>query len=155
MTPELLLELSRLPLFPRTAADLCRVAGMEGAARIISAWGGQEWPVPIRAGGVRPQGIRRYAHLCEIVGEPVAQRIVQGWGGSRLQVPNLKEVLWSRSQDLIRAEFDTLTTINGYSSPEAVFELGIKYGVTGKAIENALKRPDNVKAEPVAQGSLF
>lgn len=155
MTPELLSELSRLPLFPRTAADLVRVAGLEGAARIISAWGGQEWPVPARVGGVRPQGIRRYAHLCEIVGEPVAQRIVQAWGGTRMLIPNLKEVLWSRNQDLIRAEFDQLTRDQGYSSPEAVFELGIKYNVTGKAIENALKRPDNVKTEPAEQYSLF
>lgn len=155
MTPELLLELSRLPLFPRTGADLIRVAGLEGAARIVSAWGGQEWPVPVRAGGVRPQGVRRYAHLCEIVGEPVAQRIVQHWGGTRLQVPNLKEVIWSRNQDRIRAEFDVLTAAHGYSSPEAVFELGLKYGVTGKAIENALKRPDNVMAELPAQLGLF
>ena len=155
MTPDFLLELSRLPLFPKTAVELVRVVGLEGAARVISAWGGQEWPVPIRVGGVRPQGIRRYAHLCEIAGEAAAQRIVQHWGGSRLQVPNLKEVIWSYSQDKIRAEFDALTTVRGYSSPEAVFELGIKYGVTGKAIENALKRPDNVKEEPEAQGALF
>ena len=155
MTPDFLLELSRLPLFPRTAADLVRVAGLEGAARVISAWGGQEWPVPIRVGGVRPQGIRRYAHLSEIVGEAAAQRIVQNWGGSKLQVPNLKEVIWSYSQDLIREEFDAMITARGYSAPEAVFELGIKHGVTGKAIENALKRPNNTKAEPSAQGMLF
>lgn len=155
MTPELLLELSRLPLFPRTAADLIRIAGLEGAARIISAWGGQEWPVPVRAGGARPQGVRRYAHLCEIVGEPVAQRVVQHWGGDMLPVPNLKEVIASRNHDLIRAEFDVLTRIRGYSSPEAVFELGLKFNYTGKTIENVLKRPDNVKAEPAAQGMLF
>lgn len=155
MTPDLLLELSRLPLFPRTGADLIRIAGLEGAARIISAWGGQEWPVPVRAGGVRPQGVRRYAHLCEIVGEPAAQRVVQYWGGSRLQVPNLKEVISSRNHDLIRAEFDVLTRVRGYSSPEAVFELGLKYNYTGKTIENALKKSDNVKAEPVIQMGLF
>ena len=155
MTPELLLDLSRLPMFPRTAADLVRVAGLEGAAAIISAWGGQEWPVPRRVGGGNPKGQRRYAHLCEVAGEPVAQRIIAWCGGARLQVPNCKEVLWSRNQDLIRTEFDALTSVHGYSSPEAVFELGIKYGVTGKAIENVLKRPDNVKAQIEAQGCLF
>lgn len=155
MTPDLLIELSRLPLFPRTAADLCRVAGIEGAARIISAWGGREWPVPVRVGGTHPKGIQRNAQLCEIVGEQAAQRIVSYWGGGRLQIPNLKEVLWSYSQDKIREEFDLLTTTHGYTSPEAVFELGNKYGVTDKALWNALKRPDNVKSEPCAQGMLF
>lgn len=155
VTPDLLRELSRLPLFPRTAADLIRVAGLEGAARIISAWGGQEWPVPVRAGGVRPAGVRRYAQLCEIVGEPVAQRIVQHWGGLRLDIPNLKDVRASRNHDLIRAEFDVLTLRHGYSSPEAVFELGLKYNLTGKAVENALARPNNVKADLPAQMGLF
>lgn len=155
IAPELLLELSRLPLFPRTAADLIRIAGLEGAARIISAWGGASWPVPVRVGGVRPQGVRRYAHLCEIIGEPAAQRVVQYWGGSRLQVPNLKEVINSRNHDLIRAEFDVLTRLRGYSSPEAVFELALKFDVTDTTIENALKRPDNVKVEVPAQSVLF
>lgn len=156
MTPDDLRELSRLPLFPRTAVDLIRVAGLEGAARIISAWPGQEWPVPKRVGGGNPAGQRRWAHLCEIVGEPAAQRVVAYWGGGHLNIPNLKMVKWSRDKDVIRAEFDRLTTTLGYSSPEAVFELGIKYDVSGKAIENALKQPDNVKAEPVdSQGNLF
>jgi hypothetical protein len=154
MTPELLREISQLPLFPRTAVDLIRISGLEGAARIIAAWGGQQWPVPARIGGGTARGAQRYAHLCEIVGEPAARRIVQWCGGSRLMVPNCKEVLWSRNQDLIRAEFDVLTTARGYSSPEAIFELGIKFGVTGKAIENALKKPDNVKID-ILQGSLF
>lgn len=155
VTPEFLLELSRLPLFPRTAMDLCRVAGVEGAARLIAAWGGQVWPVPIRAGGVHRQGVQRYAQLSEIVGESAAQRIVAYWGGTPLSIPNLKEVIWSRTQDLIRADFDRLTTKSGYSATEAIFELGIKYSVTGKAISNVLKRPDNGKAEGVVQLGLF
>ena len=154
MTPDLLAELARLPLFPRTAADLIRIAGLEGAARIISAWGGASWPVPVRAGGVRPEGIRRWAHLCEIVGEPAAGRIVAYWGGSRLSIPNLKEVINSRNHDLMRAEFDLLTSRRGYSSPEAVFELCLKYDCTDKTVENALKRPNNVRTAEV-QGSLF
>ena len=51
MTPQLLAELSRLPLFPRSARDLIRVAGLEGAAQIITAWPGQQFPVPAVVGG--------------------------------------------------------------------------------------------------------
>lgn len=147
MTPVLLAELSRLPLFPRSAANLIRVAGLEGAAAIIKAWGGQEWPVPVRVGGARPAGRRRYAALVEIVGDEVAQRIVREYGGTMLDVPNLKEALWSRNKDRIRARFDELSR-QGYSFPEAVFELGLEYGVTGRTIQNVLSQPDNEQAPP-------
>jgi len=155
MTPELLIELSRLPLFPRTAATLCQVAGLEATARLIAAWGGQEWPVPVHANAINGQGARRYAHLCEVAGERAAERIVAAWGGSRLQIPNLKEVLWLRTQERMRAEFDTLTTSGGYSSPEAVFHLGIKYGVTGRAVEKTLKRAQPELSDAIDQGELF
>lgn len=159
MTPQLLAELSRLPLFPRTARDLIRIAGMEGAAQIITAWGGQVWPVPSVIGGGNPQGARRWGQLVEIVGEPAATRIVRWCPGSELFVPNLKEVLWSRTQDMIRADFDRLTMTGGYSVREAIFDLGLKYGCSGAAVQRTLKRPDNVLGEAVAesplQGALF
>ena len=159
MTPQLLAELSRLPLFPRSARDLIRVAGLEGAAQLITAWRGQTWPVPAVVGGGNPAGARRWAQLVEIVGEPVATRIVRWCPGSELFIPNLKEVTWSRTQDQIRAEFDRLTTTGGYSAREAIFELGLKHGCSGAAVQNALKRPDNVLGEAAAemplQGALF
>lgn len=155
MAPELLLELSRYPLFPKTAADLIRVAGLEGAARIITAWGGQEWPVPARVGGATAKGQRRYAHLCEIVGDAVAQRVVAWCGGGMLNVPNLKEVKHSRAQQLVRAEYDVLTLVKGYSSPEAVFELGIKFDLAGRTVEKIIKRPDSELTEVAGQGILF
>lgn len=159
MTPELLAELSRLPLFPRGARDLIRVAGLEGAAQLVTAWPGQQFPVPAVIGGGNPAGARRWGQLVEIVGEPVATRIVKWAPGADLYIPSLKEVAWSRTQDQIRAEFDRLTTIGGYSVREATFELGLKYGCSRTAIENALAKPDNVlgeaAAEMPAQGALF
>lgn len=159
MTPELLAELSRLPLFPRSARDLIRVAGMEGAAQLVTAWPGQQFPVPAVIGGGNPAGARRWGQLVEIVGEPVATRIVKWEPGADLYIPSLKEVVWSRTQDQIRAEFDRLTTTGGYSVREATFELGLKYGCSRTAIENALAKPDNVlveaAAEMPAQGALF
>lgn len=155
MTPQLLAELSRLELFPRSARDLIRVAGPEGAAALITAWPGQSFPVPAVVGGGNPAGARRWGQLVEVVGEPAAARIVRWCPGSALYVPSLKEVAWSHTQDAIRADFDRLTGPGRYSVREAVFELGIKYGCSGKAIENAIARPDNVRGEAVGQGSLF
>lgn len=155
MTPAYLHELSRLHLFPRTAADLVRVIGLDAAAALITAWGGRTWDVPIRVGGGNRAGQIRYAQLAELVGEAAAARVVGYWGGSPLNIPNLKEVTWFDQQDKIRAEFDRLTTREGYSGREAVFALGTQFNVTDKAIQNALKKPANTKAEPVMQGSLF
>lgn len=155
MTPGLLAELSRLPLFPRSARDLISVAGLEGAALLITAWPGQVWPVPAVVGGGNPAGARRWGQLVEIVGEPAAARIVRWCPGAELFVPNLKEVLWQQAQDAIRADFDRLTLESGYSVREAVFDLGIKYNVSGAAIQRTLKRPDNAPGEVAVQGTLF
>lgn len=148
MTPDLLTELSRYQKFPKTAAELIRVAGLEAASRLISAWGGQEWPVPMRIGGANPAGVRRYTQLTRLVGEPAAQRIVNWWGGSKLMIPNLKEIKHVRTQRLIRAEYDYLVTKGGLSSPEAVFDLGVKFGLAGRSIENIIKRPEDELSSP-------
>lgn len=154
MTPELLLTLSRYPLFPRTAADLVRVTGLEAAAAIISAWPGQEWPIPMRIGGHGPRGERRWAQLVEVAGEDAARRIVAWGGGGMLIVPNLKEVKHQRDQELIRSRYDTLIR-DGFSFPEAVFELGVSFGLTGRAVEKIIKAPNLNLAKIEAQGSLF
>lgn len=153
MTPELLAELARLPLFPRTALELMRIAGTDATAALIAAWPGQEFPVPLLGGRKSPLGMRRFDQLAEIVGAEAAREIVKHWGGQKLSIPNLKEVRWQSRQQQIRSEYDLLTA-GGYSHPEAVFELGIAHGVTCRAIELVLKRPD---AAPVdaAQGRLF
>jgi hypothetical protein len=155
MTEAELIDLSCLPSFPATARELMRVAGTAATAQLIGAWRGQVFPVPMRVGGGSPRGARRWAQLEEVVGHDAAARIVKHWAGQRLQVPNLKTVMWSRARDQIRADFDRLTGREGYSSPEAVFELGLKYNVSGKAIEDALRQPDNVRTAPDGQGRLF
>lgn len=154
MTPQLLAELSRYPLFPRTAVDLIRIAGVEAAAELIKAWPGQEWPCPVNSKGSNARGKRRFDQLVEIVGESAAKAIVKHYGGGMLSVPNLKVVQHQRSQELIRAEYDALTR-KGYSSPEAVFELGIKFNFNGRAIERIIRQPDAELAAPIGQGCLF
>ena len=155
-TPELLQQLARYPSWPRTAAELVRIAGWEGAARLISEWRGQEWPVPMREGGGTPAGIRRYQQLVELIGNSAARRVVANWRGDRLYVPSLKDVLGDYVADQIRSEFDALLR-EGYSSPEAVFELGLKYDMTGRWVEILLSEP-KAKLKALideAQGVLF
>lgn len=155
MTPAELAVLRGLPLFPRSAEDLIRVVGIEAAARLIAAWPGQDFPVPKRIGGGNAIGTRRWEQLVEVVGEPAARLIVAYWGGSSMPIPNCKEVRWARQQNVIRADFDRLTQQEGYSFTEAVFELGITNGVTGRCIELVLKRPDNPAAPESVQGRLL
>lgn len=158
MTPETLLDLSTLPQFPRTAADLVRIAGREAAARLIGAWGGRGFPVPLCTRRTRPSEIR-LAQLAEIVGDAAARRIVAYWGGSRLDIPNCAEALTARLHDTMRAQYDHLTRVKGYSHAEAIWEIGLMHNhCTDKTIENALRRPNNPAgpAGPaVVQGSLF
>lgn len=154
MAPELLTELSRYPLFPKTAVDLIRIAGIEAAAALITAWPGQEWPVPVRVGGATDKGARRYEQLVEIVGADSAGRIIRHYGGGMLVVPNLKVVLHQLHQEQIRQEYDGLIR-GGYSSPEAVFSLGVKFNLNGRAIERIIRQPDAKLVQPVGQGSLF
>lgn len=144
MTPSQLLDLG--PLLPQSARDIIQVAGIDAAAQLMTAWPGQEFLVPKRENS-NPRGARRYAMLAEIVGEPAARAIMAHWGGRFLIIPNCKEAIWARTQDHIRADFDLLTG-EGYSAREAVFELGIKYGVTGRCIDKVLSRPDSSAKDP-------
>ncbi len=60
-----------------------------------------------------------------------------------LYIPSCKEAHWSLVQKRIRADYDRLTGAEmGYTHPEAIFELGINYKVSGRAIEKSLARVD-------------
>lgn len=157
MTPAALDALRHLPLFPATAEELIQVAGLSAAARLISAWPAQEFPVPARVGGGTARGALRYEQLVEIVGAAAAARIIARWRGLMLYIPSCKEVAWSAEQDAIRAAYDRLTA-DGWSHPEAVFELGIRHRIAGRSVERALSRPDNPPPPPpraAAQMNLF
>jgi len=155
MTPDTLLDLSTLPQFPRTAADLMRIAGREAAARLISAWGGRGFPVPLYTRR-QPQAESRFAQLAGIVGESAARRIVAHWGGSRLDIPNCAEALTARQHDTMRAQYDHLTRVKGYSHPEAVWEIGLLHDhCTDRTVEKALSRPNSPAAPVAAQRDLF
>lgn len=144
-----------LPQFPEQAEVLILVAGVEAAARLISAWGKQEWSVPVKPGGVTRAGIMQYARLEEIVGGQAAARIVKHWAGQRLYIPACEEAFEYLDRDLARAEFDRLTLKEGFSSPEAVSEISFLLNVSNRAVERWLAEPDSPPLPDPAQRGLF
>ncbi|MDR2208826.1 MAG: hypothetical protein LBE22_07650 [Azoarcus sp.] len=146
MTPADLRRLQVLTCFPATAKELIRVAGLDAAAALITAWPGQTFPVPARIGGGTAAGRINWARLVEIVGEIHAAAIVRHWRGTDLYVPSCGFVQWAHIQDDIRAAYDQLT-YDGYSHNEAVFELGIRYQIAGRSVERVLSRHDNKPRE--------
>jgi len=142
MTPADLHALSKLSAFPASAAELIHVAGLDAAARLIAAWPGQEFPVPAAPGGLTESGAKKWMRLVEVVGAMAASKIVRHWSRGILYIPNLEEVRMMLKKDELRAEFDQLTAA-GKSTPDAVFELGVKHRITGRAVRSLLKRPDN------------
>lgn len=137
MSPQFLEHLTRYPSFPTQASELIRVIGISAAAALISAWGGQEFRIPT----TRTLGKSSYSRLAAIVGEHAALALVSEWGGVEIFIPNLAVVLKSYQQDRIIEEYDRLTTVGGLSGREAVFEIGIKYRMTGRSVEIATKKP--------------
>ena len=139
ITPDFLRTLSLRDDFPSTAKELIHVLGLEASAQLISVWGGQIWPVPMSIGGGNKAGRYRYQRMVDTMGEISARRMVDKFGGTRFGIPNLKMVICSHIKEQIRRDFDVLTTQGGLSSPSAVFELGIKHGMSGRTIEKTLK----------------
>ncbi|MDR3322980.1 MAG: hypothetical protein LBS89_02115 [Zoogloeaceae bacterium] len=158
MSPETLHALRNLPVFPTSAELLIQVIGIEAAARLITAWPGQSFPVPSPAlvRGVLRVGGPQHARLRDVVGSVAAEKIIRHWRGSDLYIPSCKEAIAARARDHYRARFDELTG-RGYSYTHAVFEIGIQFGVTGKTIEKALKEADTLPPDPLPfrQGDFF
>lgn len=142
MTPQQLAALYPLPDFPAFARELIRVAGIEAAAALIDAWGGQEWRVPKRAGGESPRSERRWAALAEVVGEAAAERIVRAWGGEYIYIPFCNAARGRALEAAIRKEYDDLTLRQGYSHRDAVFNLGTKFRKNHRSVEKLVNRPD-------------
>ena len=139
MTPKELDELSRQPRFSTTAMELIRIAGLEAAAKLITAWPGQEFPVP-QCTKEGHNSRRRFDQLARVVGTDAARRIVAHFGGQKLYIPSCKMAITASNNARLRAEYDQMTGTNGLTHPEAVFGLGISYGICGRAVERILKR---------------
>lgn len=129
--------------------------------------------MPAVVGGGNDAGRKLWRNLVELVSEPNATALVRHFGGEDMLVPNLRIVFTQRQREVIRREFDAMVTTAGISGRVAVFELGVKHGLSRKSIELILKQPSTGvepqtpriadarsrkrRAQPVdmAQGSLF
>jgi hypothetical protein len=140
MTPAQLAALYAQPGFPAFARELIRVAGLEAAAALIDAWGGQEWRVPSVVGGGTHRGKQRWAALAEIVGEDAAERIVGAWPGEYIFIPFCAAAKGKALEAVLKKEYDALTT-QGWSHRDAVFHLGTKFRKNYRSIEKIINRP--------------
>jgi hypothetical protein len=153
MTPAELQSLRNLPTFPAAAASLIAAVGIEAAAALITEWPGQRFPVPARPGGGTRQGAVNWACLVEVTGEAAATVIVRHWGGLVLYVPSCSMAMCLRRHDDVRQMFDKLTR-TGMSSRQAVFDIGLKFQLSYRAVEKIIGRPDSPAALP-GQLNLF
>lgn len=173
MTPGLLEELSRYPAFPASAKVLIQLVGVDVTAKLIGAWPGQDVPMPAVVGGGNDAGRRLWHALSELIGTGAAEILVRHFGGEDMLVPNLRIVFTQRQREVIRREFDAMVA-DGASGRVAVFELGVRHGLSRKSIELVLKQestgiepkaPLSISTRPrkprlqggvdMAQGSLF
>jgi len=130
-------------LLPESVRYLVAVLGLDGARRLIRAFGGRTLAVPVartRAGDAS------YAYIAECVGETVAARLVAYCGGESFYIPRCYEALTEATYRNIRREFDTATQKGKISSVQAVGDLAQRYGYSDRRIWSILKRPDNTNA---------
>ncbi|MDR3352834.1 MAG: hypothetical protein LBO00_07550 [Zoogloeaceae bacterium] len=153
MDAALLARLSRLPAFPETAKELVFVAGITAAARLISAWGGQHWPVPKMSERTREDGEMRFMDLAGLTGMAAANAIVRHYGGCELYIPKCERALKQYFQSRLVEEYDAMTR-QGVSHRKAIFDLGVRYNKTGRQIEQRLNLPV-VLPDDDAQAKLF
>jgi hypothetical protein len=152
MTPAELKQLASLPAFPGTGRELLRVAGLEAAAALVTAWGGLTWPVPVVSEFSREEGYARMAELAAITGGAAAEQIVRHYGGTDLYIPNCRKALRQLAQARLIDDYDRLLS-QGLSATRAVFQLGQKYQMNYRSIQEALNRPSAVMTRP--QRALF
>ena len=144
MTPTQLAALYERPGFPETGRELLAVAGLTAAAALITAWPGQNWPTPAVVGGGSKRGKVRWAQLSELVGEEAATRIVRHYRGCLMYIPSCEAASKGHLAEIIKKEYDQLTSAaSGYSHRDALFEIGLKYKLTGRSIERIVNRPSS------------
>ena len=135
---------------PQTIQTIAELVGMPATARLVEAFGGTTFPVPV--GGNRKKGLMRRAALGQVVGDEAAEKIVRHFGGSELYIPRCAyQLRASRDQALIK-DFDELCAA-GLSANEATNELALKYRLSNRRVYDILNQP--LPQAPDRQISLF
>lgn len=128
---------------PKTAIELVRVLGWQGAASLICRLGGRKFPVP-KAAGNNPDGSRRYAQLVDAVGEAGAACLVAEHGGQVVTIPSCASAL-EREAFLARDR----AICARYNEGATIENLVCEFGLSGRRISQLLKKQAHRGAPPL------
>lgn len=126
-------ELSHLP---ESGRILFALIGSEAANKLIEALGGTTLPI---AQGKTRMGEIRFAALAEVVGEDNARTLATHYQSEKLYIPRCTSWLIRKRNTNILSDFDRLTGKEGYSYPETIISLSLKYRLSDRQIEKILK----------------
>jgi hypothetical protein len=140
-------------LLPYTAMVLIEILGATPACALLAARPGCTLLIP-KHPDHNPAGAKRWAELVGIVGEEGMQALATRYGGDVLDIPTCKAARDELRHRAIRAEFDRLTTSEGMSGKQAIYEIGLKFApISSRAIEQICGKADAGQA--VEQAELF
>ncbi len=151
LTPDTLRQV--WALLPYTAQALVGILGATPACALLSARPGCTLLIP-KHPDHNPAGAKRWVELAEIVGAQGMQALATRYGGDVLDIPTCKAARDELRHRAIRAEFDRLTTSEGMSGKQAIYEIGLKFApISSRAIEMICGKADAGVA--VEQAELF
>ncbi len=121
---------------PETAQIIAGLIGFDATRLLVESLGGTTFPV---AQGKTRLGEIRFTALAEIVGETNARLLADHSRGEKLYIPRCESWFKQQRNTRIIADFDRLTLQEGYSQPEAIVCLCLKYRISDRQIEKILK----------------
>jgi Mor family transcriptional regulator len=146
MTPEELQALTVYRDFPKTGKALIYRIGLPAAAALIGRYPGQQYLVPAAGNHQHPYHVAKVKELVEMMGADAAERLMVYFGGCNLYVPSCRNARAAQRSEAIIAEYEQLLR-DGLSSNRATMDLGLKHGVSGRAIERVVNNPTHYRRQ--------
>lgn len=121
---------------PDTARVIAGLIGLDTTLLLVESLGGTTFPI---AQGKTRLGEIRFAALSEIIGVENARVLGDYYRNEKLYIPRCEAWFKRERNARITSDFDRLTMREGYSYPEAIVSLCIKYRLSDRQIEKILK----------------
>lgn len=129
-------------LLPYTAHALIAAIGEQATCTLINERPGVSLVIP-RHANANAAGARRWAELAELIGEEAMILLSSKYGGEVLSIPVCKAARNELQARGIRALFDRLTMVDGYSGRQARYECCLRFApITSRALELICNRGD-------------
>ncbi|MGF6148929.1 Mor transcription activator family [Kingella potus] len=129
-------------LLPASVAQMAQVAGWDAVLRLVSRFGGANFPVGKNSTAA---GRRLHERLAEEIGEEAALRLGRAYGAQRyLWLPKCDAVLRELRDRAIRRGFDRMTG-EGMGAHEAAALLALEHNLTQRRVWDVLKKTDNTQ----------